>query len=374
MTAEDSAARVAALGSSLEFHESCLGKFEHDLEMYQHIQVLIHNAKACIHAERVEPDDDFRYYLEAHRWAAENGDLQDDDVCGKRVRTRTFEDRRYFTPQTAAVLEALQAAYGDALYVYTQTYTPPTGRDGVAKDARFIWKVIALHEDFMPSKSALEYRGSKDRHLRRPYAVFTGRDHPFCIADSDNYHNLVTTVRYRSTRNIKVDAALEGALGDVVTSPDGVHSIPTWTATTVDDGGMEYVACPTFGPAVGIDAEMLLTDGVVVDLEGLGRHKVWFNYTLYLNEDGWPGQRPSGERALRVQRTDESLTEPKERSGCRMRGQGSSQQGTEIVPFKGRAPHCLMVLHVNDVDYTFTVMVDVEGGSIVRAWVEGSCT
>jgi hypothetical protein len=273
------------------------------------------------------------------------------------------------------VLEALQAAYGDALYVYTQTYTPPTGRDGVARDARFIWEAIALHEDFLPSKSALGYRGSKDLHPRHPLAVFnTGRSHPFHIGDSDNFHNLVTTVRYRSPGNPKLDAILEGALGEVAVSPDGTHSIPTWTATSVDDQGVDYDDCPTFGPKVGIEGELLLTDGVVVDLEGLGRHRVWFDYNLYFNKHGWPEQRPSGELALRIQRTDDPPTEPKERLGCRMRGKGSSQQSCRIVPFKGVAPHCLMVLHINGADYTNTIMVDVEGGKIVRAWVEGSCT
>ena len=373
MTAEDSAARIEDLESSLGFHESQLGNFGDDSDMFRHIQVLIQNAKACIHAERLEPDDDLRYYLAAHRWAAENGDLRDDTVRGERVRTRSFEDRRYFDPSTAAVLDVLQAAYGDALYVYTRTYTPPTGRDGVVKNARFIWEVIALHEDFMPSKSVLRYRGSKELPLRHPYVVF-GRDNVFKVGDSDSFYNLVTTLRFREVQSPNLDTILEGALGGVEVSPDGVRSIPTWTATKMDEGGLDYDDCPTFGTKIGFDVELLLTDGIVVDLEGIGRHKVRFDYTQYVNEDGWMERYPSGERVLRIQRTDEPLTEPEARKGCRMRGKGSSQQGGEFVPFKGQAPRCLMVLHVNDADFTITVMVDVEGGEIVRAWVEGSCT
>ena len=375
MTAEDSAARIEALEASLGFHESLLGKFEADADMHMHVRVNVQNVKACIHAERLEPDDDLRYYLAAYRWAAENGDLQGDTVCGERVRTKSFEDRRYFDPSTAAMLDVLQAEYGDALYVYTRTYTPPTGLDGVVHGDRFIWEVIALHEDFVPSKSALRYRGSKSMSLRRPHAVFGSvRNHLFMIGDSDNFNNLVTTLRCWSLTNPKLDDILEGVLGSVEVSPEGVRSVPVWTTTTVDEGGAKYEGCPTFGPKSGFDAELLITEGVVVELEGIGRHKVWFDYTQYTNEDGWMERRPSGERVLRVQRTDEPLTEPKERTGCRMRGKGSSQQSGGLIPFKGQAPHCLMVLHVNDADFTITVMVDVEGGEIVRAWVEGSCT
>lgn len=374
MTAENSAARIEALEVSLGFHERCLGDYEYDSDMFRYVQVLIQNAKACIHAERLEPDDDLRYYLAAYRWAAENGDLQNDTMCGERTRTKSFEDRRYFDLSTAAVLEVLQAEYGDALYVYTRTYTPPTGLDGVVRCDRFIWEAIVLHEDFLPSKSALRYRGSKDTPLRNPHAVFgSARDHLFMIGDSDNFNNLVTTLRYRSLTNPKLDNILEGVLGSVEVSPEGVRSVPVWT-TTVDEGGVRYEDCPTFGPKSGFDVELLITEGVVIDLEGIGRHKVWFDYTHYTNEDGWMERRPSGERVLRVQRTDEPLTEPKDRTGCRMRDKGSSQQDSRIVPFKGQAPYCLMVLHVNDADFTITVMVDVEGGEIVRAWLEGSCT
>jgi hypothetical protein len=372
MTAEDSAARVKALEASIRAHVGYLDKYDDDPDMQRHIQTTIQNAKACIHAELAEPNDDLRYYLEAYRWAAANGDLRDDTVCGERVRTKSFEDRRYFDPSTAAVLDVLQAEYGDALYVYTRTYTPPTGRDGVVHGDRFIWEVIALHEDFMPTKSALRYRG---KNIRDPLAVFgSGRAHLFMVGDSDNFHNLVATLRYREVQSSNLDTILEGALGGVEVSPDGVRSIPTWTATKVDEGGLGYDDCPSFGTKIGFDVELLRTDGVVVELEGIGRHKVRFDYTQYVNDDGWMERHPSGERVLRIQRTDEPLTEPKERTGCRMRGKGSSQQGGGIVPFKGQAPHCLMVLHVNDADFTITVMVDVEGGEIVRAWVEGSCT
>lgn len=375
MTGENSAARIEALGASLGFYESLLVKFEPDADTLLNIRVNIQNVRACIHAEQAEPDDDIRYHLEAYRWAAENGNLRDDTMRGECARTMTFEDRRYFDPQTAATLEALQAEYGNSLYVYTQTYTPPTGLDGVEKDARFIWEAIMLHEDFMPPKSALRYRGPEGMSLRRPYAVFgSARHHLFVVGDSDNFHNLVTTIRHRSPTNPKLDSILESVLGSVEVSPEGVRSVPVWTTTTVDEGGARYEDCPTFGPKFGFDAELLVTEGVVVDLEGIGRHKVWFDYTQYTNEDGWMERRPSGERVLRVQRTDEPLTEPKERTGCRMRGTGSSQQSGGIVPFKGQAPHCLMVIHVNGADFTITVMVDVEGGEIIRAWVEGSCT
>ncbi len=372
MTVESSSDRIKALEKSLAFHEGLLGEFEADDDMRTHVRVNVQNVRACIHAERLEPDDDLRYYLAAHRWAAENGDLRDDNVCGARTRTRNFEDRRYFDPSTAAVLEVLQAEYGDSFYVYTRTYKPHSGPDGVVRDDRFIWEAIALHEDFLPSKSALKYRGSRNLSLRHPYVVLgSGRDNIFMVGDSDNFHNIITTLRYRSP---KLDSKLEGVLGCVEVAPDGVRSIPTWTATTVGEGGVSYRECPTFGTKFGFDAGLLLTDGVVVELGNIGRHKVWFDYTRYVNEDGWMERRPSGERMLRVQRTDEPLTDPKERTGCRMRGMGSSQQGEGFVPFKGQLPHCLMVLHINGADYTITIMVDVEGGEIVRAWVEGSCT
>jgi hypothetical protein len=338
-----------------------------DLDYVSYLQQQLRDLTARLAAAAEHPDDLVAYFVSAYRHFSQSGLLTGRYGGDIVARVTEFTNPLYFTPLETSVLNALQAAYGDALCVET---VEANIRTTVATTEIYrSYTAHVFHEDFYP-------KGKWYRKLTWDSALVpNSRLEDFCIHGGGIETNLIPQVRSFGVNNPAIDTILEDILGSTESSPDGVLSVPTWSATRLYEG-RGYTKYPTLGRKIGFDAELLLTDGVVVDLKNLGRYRVWFDYTRYTNEDGWMNQPPSGERVLRLQRTEDSVTtrKLKQYESCYMRGKGCSQQASGIVPFKGRNPYCLMSFHVDGADYTFTVMVDVDGGNIVRAWVEGSCT
>lgn len=339
-----------------------------DLHYADHLQRQLRGCTACLAAGAEHPKDLVAYTVASHRHFSQSGLLSPKYEDETVFRVTAFTDPLYFTPLEASVLNALQAAYGDALVVETVETNLRT--TAVTTEIYRHYTAHVLHKDFYP-------KGKWVRKLTWDSLLYPGsRLEEFCIHGGGIEDNLIRSIRSFGVNNPEIDAILEPILGVPEVATDGVQSVPTWAATPLYEG-RGYTKFPTFGRMVSFDEADLLTDGVVVDLKNLGRYRVWFDYMQYVNDDGWMEKEPSGERALRIQRTEDPVTtrsKLKPYENCYMRGKGSSQQASGIVPFKGQHPYCLMSFHVFDADYTITVMVDVDGSEIVRAWVEGSCT
>lgn len=340
-----------------------------DLHYADHLQRQLRDCTARLAAGAAHPKDLVAYTVASHLHFSQSGLLSPKYEEETVFRVTEFTDPLYFTPLETSVLNALQAAYGDALVVET---VESNLRTTVATTEIYRhYTAHVLHKDFYP-------KGKWVRKLTWDSPLYPGsRLEEFCIHGGGIDENLIRSIRRFGVNNPEIDAILEPILGAAEVAPDGVQNIPTWTATPMYEG-RGYTKFPSFGRMVSFDEEDLLTDGVVVELKNLGRYRVWFDYMQYVNDDdGWMEKEPSGERALRIQRTEDPVTtrsKLKQYEICYMRGKGSSQQASGIVPFKGQAPYCLMSFRVIDADYRITVMVDVVGSEIVRAWVEGSCT
>ena len=339
-----------------------------DLHYADHLQRQLRDCTARLAAGAGHPKDLVAYTVASHRHFSQSGLLSPKYEGETVFRVTEFTDPLYFTPLEASVLNALQAAYGDALVVETVESNLRT--TAATTEIYRHYTAHVLHKDFYP-------KGKWVRKLTWDSPLYPGsRLEEFCIHGGGIDDNLIRSIRNFGVKNPEIDAILEPILGSAEVASDGVRSIPTWTATRMYEG-RGYTKFPTFGRMVSFDEADLLTDGVVVDLKNLGRYRVWFDYMQYVNDDGWMEKEPSGERVLRVQRTEDPVTtrsKLKQYESCYMRGKGSSQQASGVVPFKGQHPYCLMSFRVFDADYTITVMVDVDGSEIVRAWVEGSNT
>lgn len=317
-------------------------------------------------ARALHPKDLKLYLVEGYRLFAQSGMLNETYDWRIVSRVSTFDDSLFFSPLETAVLNALQAAYGDALVV--ETVESDLRTTAVTTEIYCYYSAHIFHKHFLPLRKY-------GRKLDWTSSLVPGsRLEDFCIHGDGIDDNLIRMLREFAAKAPEIDAILEPILGAVAVPPDDVRNIPTWTATRLYEG-RGYEKGPSFGRKIGFDSTLLLTDGVVVDLGMDRRYRVWFDYTRYTDDDGWMANAPSGERALRIQRTNDRITTRglQKYESCYMRGKGTSSQASGVVPFRGRAPYCLMSFHADGGDYRYTVMVDLDdNGEIVRAWVEGS--
>ena len=302
-------------------------------------------------------------YLVAYfRYLVKTGTLSLSLSLSEHQIVTEFSDRRFFTDKEASMLSILQESYGEALHVETIVWTDS------ASDSRFEYTAHVFHPDFRPTS-----RWGVKLKLHSTYSGSTRLEH-FCLHGPGIEPFLLERLRLYVVNNPNIDNLIEDFIGSSVVDSEGKLHIPTWPTTRSERPNHRLTRCPSFGQGVFFDAEMLCTEGVVVNLKGLGRFRVWFNYELYFDEDGYIQTVPMGEHTLVMQPTEDRVTTSKlKKYGNFMRGKPSSAQAMGIVPYKGNLPYCLFCVNISGSEYRINVMVDVnENNEIVRAWMEGS--
>lgn len=153
----------------------------------------------------------------------------------------------------------------------------------------------------------------------------------------------------------------------------GIQTIPVLPALR----GRAFEDCPTFGEAIHYaDPDLLLGEGVVVDLDIVGRVRIWLNWDR-IAEDGWQKGRAQ-DLSLRVQRTTDPVTPTGGPSKSdfhylTVRGVGRTRQVPNALPILGRRPYCLMHFQAGT-DFTWNFMVTLDEGEIRVGWLEATCT
>ena len=262
-----------------------------------------------------------------------------DRALGKTGRVALEDVEGWYDEATFRVLKALKLHYGSAMIVF---------------DDREVW---ILHADFKPSW-VLRSMTARD--------VFRSIGTNLTVWSWSDARYFLQIVQTRCT----AESVVQAWLNPVEVDGD-VRAVPAYMMNGSDAEEHKFENCPSFGDSVAVNEELLLDEGVVVDLLGK-RYRVWYDYTGHIDQNGWGGNCVyRGERVIRVQRTEDPVT-PSMGGGALLRGFGRSTPYRGARPLGDKPLYCLMRLTVRGASFQTCVMVQLDdAGEIELAWIQG---
>ncbi len=304
-----------------------------DVGMEAYIDQTARKKAAFSQAVSTFPDDKLAATVLAHQLFNDPNKHIHQEVYWDRSTVVTEFSDPVFGSVDRQILSKLQERYGANLRVEV----------AVADDRRY-FRVWVFHQDFLN-----RIHVTKDR---LEHCMFEPSLAAFAVYELGSFYSLYSRLgQYSAVRDI-----LEDVLPPVRKEGDVCH-LPVVEATPSEVPVHSFAELPKFGaPVTGVDPDLLLGDGVVIDCGKIGRYRVWFDWETAIDSDNTP--------TCKVVPTDDPATEGSDRyTGLQLRGHGRSDNWIGIVPLR-LATKCLFVMALPYEKYLLCVHAIVKDGQI----------